>query len=226
MAKSWFLKQKANQELIKQKAKTKVQLIKAKLHPAFLFHSLDALYDDMLAGFGKSSVMLLKLSDLLSYILYDSNEESVSLEKELTIMEDYLALEKFSHAEKLNLSITNTVTAGNRTIAPMLLLPIVECVLEPCFIKSHQQVTLNLHLHMKNNQFSFILTMEPRQTSIGFKNNEAIMQVQKRVEAKYRNSHDFKISETESKLVVSLTIVLDAVDATSDLFTEEITILV
>jgi len=227
MAKNWYLQQRENDELLKQKIKKEVQLLKAQIHPAFLFHSLDAVYRDTLNGFERSPAMILKLSDLLSYILYESNEEKVPLEKELNLVEEYLALKKLCYKDAIQLSAANIIRPEGLQIAPLLLLPILESLLEQDFINKNGQTNINVDMNINGNNFSFIATLKADQTiSHDFKSHEKLKQVQKRLLALYTNSYIFSITVTGSKLVVALNVLLEGQPAVADIITEQINVVV
>src|SRR5580765_3832992 len=109
-AKNWYIQQKENLILSKQKNRTALQLLKARIHPQFLFHSLDSLYTNIKAGSSKSPEMILNLSDQLSYILYESDEELVPLEKELIILEKLVVLDRLKNGSRraIKLKIAGT----------------------------------------------------------------------------------------------------------------------
>lgn len=226
MSKGWYLKQKENEQLLEQKIKKEIQLLKSQIHPRFIFHSLNAVYNDTLAGFEKSPAMLLKLSDLLSYLLYESSEEAVPLEKELNMTEDYLGLEKLCYGEALKLSLHKAANPTNKLIAPLLLLPILECVFEQDIISKNQQLVLDLYIRMEENDFYFTLIMQsdPALKKERFHNNERLLQVQKRLAALYAGKHEFKIFAEESRLIISLTILLKCTTETTGIITEKTTI--
>lgn len=226
MAKGWYLKQKENEQLLEQKIKKEIQLLKSQIHPRFIFHSLNAVYNDTLAGFEKSPAMLLKLSDLLSYLLYESSEEAVLLEKELGMTEDYLGLEKLCYGEALQLAIHKSADAKEKQIAPLLLLPILECVFEQDMISKNHPLVLDLYIRTQENDFYFtlILQSEPPVKQDLFQNNERLLQVQKRLKALYPGNHEFKIFAEENRLIISLTMLLKSNPETTDLITEKITV--
>jgi LytS/YehU family sensor histidine kinase len=197
MGKNFYLQQKENELLKQQKLIKEVQLLKAQIHPRFLFRSLNAVYEDTLKQFNKSPALLLKLSDLLSYILYESNDEKVLLQKELDMVENYLALEKLNLGNDIQIIIDRNVNAKESGIAPLILLPILEIVFEQDIIAQSRQLVLNIS--MNGNDLLFILELNTLQEikEISFQDDESMVQVQKRLQALYpaRHSFTFKIQE-------------------------------
>jgi hypothetical protein len=92
--KYWWLKQKEGQRLEKEKINAELQLLKAQVHPDFLFKTLNNIYTHAVSSSPRTSGMLLKLSDLLSYMLYECDRPVVPLEKEIRMMKEYMQLEK------------------------------------------------------------------------------------------------------------------------------------
>ena len=211
MAKNFYLQQKQNEVLAKQKIKAEVQLLKSQIHPRFLFHSLNSIYNDMLNGSEESPGMLLKLSDLLSYILYESDERLVPLEKELSLLQNYIELEKVSWGHRLIIHIGNEITSSEKFIAPLLLLPVAEYVFEQADNDKLQQLSLTLNMLMKENTFWFMLGMNGYARSVDNspKENIQLLQVQKRLQALYPGKHDFKIVKDKNAITISLSILLD-----------------
>jgi sensor histidine kinase YesM len=130
--KRWYLKQKETERLEKEKLITDLQLMKAQIRPGFLFNSLNQIYISAQKKSPDAPELLLKLSDLLSYLLYDCDSPKVSLEKELTMMKEYMTLEKARYGNKLDLEIVIRGDLISKNIAPLLLLPFIENSFKHC----------------------------------------------------------------------------------------------
>ncbi|HEX5655017.1 MAG TPA: histidine kinase, partial [Chitinophagaceae bacterium] len=102
-------------------------LLKAQMHPEILFASLEKI--QLLAQRNetdKASILLLKLADILSYILYECDKAFVPLEKEIKIIKDYLVLQKTNMGNRLEMDIAVKGEPGNKMIAPLLLFTLIE----------------------------------------------------------------------------------------------------
>jgi LytS/YehU family sensor histidine kinase len=211
MGKNFYLEQKQNQLLARQKITAEVQLLKSHVHPRFLFHSLNSIYSKMHIGSEQSPAMLLKLSDLLSYILYESDDKLVPLEKELNLLQNYVDLEKENWGNRLTITIGNEIITEGRYIAPMLLLPLAEYVFEVAEQDQQQQVSLSMNMLMKEQHFWFILTMSgyTDQTGKNLQKNIQLEQVQKRLKVLYPGKHAFKLELHQQAIAISLSILLD-----------------
>src|SRR5882757_2615611 len=91
--KYWYEKQNLNAILEKEKIKAELQLLKAQVHPHFLFNTLNNIYSVAQKTSPEASDMILRLSDLLRYMLYECNKPEVGLTQELKIINDYISLE-------------------------------------------------------------------------------------------------------------------------------------
>lgn len=207
MTKNWYLKQKENERLANLKIKNEVQLFKTQIHPRFLFQTLNGIHRYTLAQSTKSPSLLLKLSDLLSYILYESEAELVPLEKELLMLEDYLTLEKSSSNPELNISFKNTLTDTNKLIAPVLLLHLVECIFEQNNM-DEQKVSVSLKTQMKDDVFYFSISLlqNAHQFSNAIFENGRFLQIKKRLNTQYYNRHKLNIVTETSALIMTISL--------------------
>jgi LytS/YehU family sensor histidine kinase len=120
------LLQQTAQQLEKEKLESELKLLKSQINPHFLFNTLNNLYVLTLNQSKRAPEMVHKLSELMSYMLYDSNQNEVSLKKELQYIENYIALEKVRYESRLDVSLNVYDNIEGITIAPLLILPFVE----------------------------------------------------------------------------------------------------
>src|SRR5215204_1763775 len=122
LLKRWWLKQKEKERLEKEKLMTDLQLLKAQMRPEFLFSSLNNIcLMVQRKNIESASMLLLKLADILSYILYECDNKLVPLEKEMKLIKDYLVLEKNRMGNRLEIDIAVKGEPGTKMIAPLLL---------------------------------------------------------------------------------------------------------
>lgn len=112
--------------LEKEKAETELNFLKAQIHPHFLFNTLNNLYVLTLKKSDKAPEIVVKLSEILDYILYKGNDEVVPLDKEIKLLENYISLEKLRYDDQLQVSFQMEVDDMHVGISPLLLLSIVE----------------------------------------------------------------------------------------------------
>ena len=124
--KYWWIKQKEKQKLEREKMNAELQLLKAQIRPGFLFNSLNNIREYSIIASPHAPESLLKLSDLLSYMLYECDKPLVPLDKEIAMMKHYMELEKASPDRSFEMGINIRGKLDDKLIAPFLLLPFIE----------------------------------------------------------------------------------------------------
>jgi len=126
LLKNWYSHQQAARNLTQDKLEAELKILKAQIHPHFLFNTLNSLYSLTLKKSDNAPEVVLKLSSLMDYMLYEANAAKVPLEKELAYIQNYISLERIRYGARVDISYTNSGSITGRQIAPMLLLPFVE----------------------------------------------------------------------------------------------------
>lgn len=124
--KSWFLQQKENLEMIKRRTRMEMQLEKANIHPELLLRTLDTIYSDTQSDYNRSSSQILYLSELLSYSLYENENEMVLLDREFSQLKHLIMLENQNKERSVDIRLNIQGDPNNRYIAPMVLVKMLE----------------------------------------------------------------------------------------------------
>ncbi|HXD79057.1 MAG TPA: histidine kinase [Puia sp.] len=112
-------------QLVQEKARAELELLKAQIQPSFLKSTLGHLHSLLTAGSEKAPPLLMRLSAVLSYILYECRETEVPLEREISICKEYITLESERHGSWLEVSVDTFGSFAGRRIAPLVLLPLI-----------------------------------------------------------------------------------------------------
>jgi len=126
LMKNWYIKEQRNLQLQKENAEAGLQLLKAQLHPHFLFNTLNNIYSHTQNVSPVASEMLTTLSVMLRYILYEASQPLVPLQKEIQMIRDYVKLENVRYGNRLELHIEMPEQTKGFYIAPLLMLPLLE----------------------------------------------------------------------------------------------------
>lgn len=208
--KHWYHHQHRSLQLQKQATEAQLQLLTAQVHPHFLFNTLNNIFSRTQKESPEGSKMIMGLSDLLRYILYEGRKPLVPLEKELQMMVEYINLEKIRYGNKLDLHYLITDKTTGIYIAPLLILPFVE----NCFKHGTSNVLrnpwINLTIEVKDttlvmklmNGKSNTKETEPAKPGIGIAN------VRQRMELLYKDKYTLQIREEEDVFIVDLQIEL------------------
>lgn len=212
LMKHWYDKEYRNTILQKEKLKAELQSLKAQLHPHFLFNTLNNIYSITQTTSPLASEMLVKLSDLLRYILYQCDQPMVKLSQEFSLIKDYIALEKMRYNENLDLDISFPSNTNGYVIPPLLLLPLVENCFKHGSSKLLEQPWIKIEAEQKENVlFLKLINGKPADGIAGdsFTYGIGLGNVQKRLDILYPGKHELKIVAEPDVFVVNLKLELE-----------------
>jgi two-component system, LytTR family, sensor kinase len=112
--------------LVREKLSTELKLLRNQLNPHFLFNTLNNIYALTRRKSDKAPEAVMKLSELLSFMLYESGKDTVPISKEIQVLDDYIELESIRYADHLSIRFNKEIDNYQEPIAPLILLPIVE----------------------------------------------------------------------------------------------------
>jgi len=122
----WWRYQQEKKELITRTMESELRLLKSQINPHFLFNTLNNLYALTLKKSDLAPEIVLKLSEIMRYMLYECNERQVLLSKEIQYLNNYLDLERLRQPEGASIHFEVLGSVSNQLIAPLLLVPFVE----------------------------------------------------------------------------------------------------
>ncbi len=214
MIKSRFEERHLLEVLEKEKLTNELKFLKAQIHPHFLFNTLNNLYALTLEKSDLAPIVVVKLSELLDYILYQCNEPSIEIHKEINLLQDYIALERLRYGNNLKLVFNHDVDNENEKIAPLLLLSFVENAFKHGASKDPIAPTINIDLKLKNGQLKFsvhntTLSQEARSNIAPARKGIGSNNIQRQLDLNYPKNHSLIIEELESSYTIHLSINLD-----------------
>jgi LytS/YehU family sensor histidine kinase len=210
LVKHWHLKEKRSIELLKEKTEAQLQLLKAQVHPHFLFNTLNNIYSKAQNESPGSARMIIELSHILRYVLDEGKHVSVPLEKELQMLTDYINLEKRRYDHELDLHLSLPSSTDDVYIAPLLLLPFVENCFKHGTSKMLHHPWINLKIELKATSLLMKL-MNGKKSSQDTHDGvvgKGIENVKKRLELLYKDKYELQINEDDEVFIVNLTLEL------------------
>ncbi len=201
--KYWIRKQKEFLLAEKEKVSAELQLLKAQIQPHFLFNTLNNIYSFALQNSPKTPELVLKLSSLLSYILYDCKANEVLLEKELVIMKNYIDLESARYAN-LEVSLNFEGDIKDQRIAPLLLLPFLENAFKHGTSEQLEKSWLSVDVSVKQNMICCKITNSKNEMALPGAKGIGIQNAKRRLAYLYPGTHELKLSDEGDFFVVSL----------------------
>ena len=213
LLKQWWLKQKEKEKLEKEKINTELLLLKAQIHPAFLFNTLNNITSHARIASTKAPEMLIKLSDLLSYMLYECDAPKVKLEKEISMLKEYISLEKIRQGDRLEMTFQMNGNLNGQLISPLLLLPFIDNSFSYCNKEKMEQAWVNLDITIDDNNLSMkLINGLPIGTHDDIINEEdALVNVKKRLQLLYPGKHELRINNEQELLIVYLNLNLEEI---------------
>jgi len=207
--KFWYKQQKNNQALAEEKLQAELKFLKAQVHPHFLFNTLNNLYALTLKQSKEAPEVVLKLSDLLSYMLYDCTADTVALDKEVRLVEDYIALEKIRYGDRLNVSFNLFGEINGRAIAPLMILPFIENAFKHGVSEELDESWISIDLTLKPENLTLKVEnsksiQEETEDRFEYKQGIGLTNVKRRLEILYAEQYQLDIHESSESFLVVL----------------------
>ncbi len=207
LLKYWYANQHEQQVLTQEKLRAELNFLKTQIHPHFLFNTLNNLYALTLKKSDRAPETVLKLSELINYMLYECVSDEVQLTKEIKFIRNYIDIEKMRYGDKLDVDLRVSGEVNERKIAPLILLPFVE----NCFKHGASE-------ELQQSWVKITVDLQPRITIVKVENNKStenghskkegigIQNVKRRLDLLYPGQHELKIISGEETFLVILTI--------------------
>lgn len=209
LVKQWYSDQKTTKDLQQEQLQTELKFLKSQINPHFLFNSLNNLYALTLSKSDSAPEVVLRLSNILRYILYESNEGYVSVRKEMEHVKDYVAVEKLRLGMGVTIDIDIDDAIQDDPVEPMLFLTLVENAFKHSEDILPEKRFIRIHAKSLDTGFRFLIenTFSPSKRDsetggIGLEN------IKKRLNLIYPNQHDIKSSTADGVYRVDLIIKL------------------
>jgi len=210
LSKSWFLVSWLQKELLeKEKQKTVVELkaLKAQINPHFFFNTLNSIYSMALDKDDRLPGTVLQLSDLMRYFLYVSRDNFIPLEKDLTVVKEYIALQKLRSNAQLDIETKISGEISDQQIAPLLLITFLENAFKHGAKGSSGNTFIKLDIKVEKNKLNFTLENNKGiidEVNTGDHNGLGLENVKRQLELLYPGKHLLNIKVEQDRFVVAL----------------------
>ncbi|RYD99233.1 MAG: hypothetical protein EOP54_04780 [Sphingobacteriales bacterium] len=207
-----FFEISKQKDVVQQKqVEMELNLLKSQINPHFLFNVLNSIYALSLKKSERTPEIVLKLADIMRYMLYETKQDKVALHKEIQVLQDYLDIEKIrlgTVAAAVQLKIDGN--AANYRIAPALLIPFVENAVKHGTDSMLSEAYINIHIIITEGALSF-LCINNYKTSLNRdkKGGIGLANVQKRLQLLYPGKHQLSIDAANHIFEVRLQLNLE-----------------
>jgi two-component system LytT family sensor kinase len=194
-------------ELKEQKKTTELNLLKNQLNPHFLFNTLNNLYALALKKSDKTPEVIAKLSEILDYILYQCKDKYVSINKEIELLENYIALEKVRYGNRVEVVFEKAIH-NNVNIAPLILLTFVENAFKHGISQELNKGLIELYIEATEKEIVFKLKNSKPKTHIenvgSDKKSIGMQNTEKQLDLLYPNAYQLEVNNTVLEYTLEL----------------------
>lgn len=191
-----------------------LKLLKAQIHPHFLFNTLNNLYGLTLANSKKAPEVVAKISALLDYVLYKCNSPTVALTSEVAHIINYIELEQLRYDDSLSIEVKQDGISENIKIAPLLLLPFIENCFKHGVSKSAGKSWIKINFEIIDNNLIFTAINSKKintsPTNLKYTEGVGLNNVKQRLELAYKDKYKLGIDDGGDNFSVLLNVELQA----------------
>lgn len=205
---SFFIRSRTNlREAQKAKLTGELNLLRSKIDPHFLFNSLNSIYALSLQNSEKMSDAVLHLSEMMRYVLYETKEEKVALDKELQYISGYIEMNRLRLSPNIELEFKLEGKGQGQEIAPMILIPFIENVFKHG-LDTEKKIKISIHINYTAEQIE-LRTENPIATKNTVEGSGLGVDISlKRLKLIYENHFTYEQRTEENKYYLQLTIQL------------------
>ncbi len=200
---NWYFEDRRRQALEKEKISAELAFLRSQINPHFLFNTINDIYVLAYQKSDKAPEALLKLSDLLRYILHDSMNDKVLLSKELGYVKSLIDLQKLGAKGYLFLDYSEIGEVGNHEIAPLLLVSFVENAFKHGIVTDEAN-PLKIQIKVANNELDFLVINKKNKQCKDKTGGIGLSNVKRRLDLLYAHHQSLVITETEDFFTAQL----------------------
>ena len=205
----WVFKQiKSIIRLKNEKAKTELMHLKSQVNPHFFFNMLNNLYGLVDQDAKKAQKLILKLSDMMRYSIYEGEKDTVLLSEEITYLQNYIELHKMRYHKIIDVQFNIEMKDNDYEIMPLLFIILLENAFKHGVENLRENAYVHINLVARNNEVKFEIdnnfdsSENEHEDGIGLKN------LKRRLELVYPKKHTLTLSKTDTFYNAKLNILL------------------
>lgn len=204
----WVYERKRTEQLQKAQLRSELNFLKTQIQPHFFFNTLNNLYALTMKKSDNAPEVILKLSEIMQYVLYDAKATAIKLSKEINYIHSYLELEKLRYGSNLESSLEVSGNIDDIEVPPLLFLPFIE----NCFkhgAKNNDNIRVNIAFEKRATDLLFCVENNFNHTNRPeVKHGIGIENVKRRLELLYDSKFNLNTDIFDNRYVVNLTIPL------------------
>jgi two-component system LytT family sensor kinase len=191
--KSRYESAQREQKLQNENLRAELRFLKAQVSPHFLFNTLNNIYGLSLASSPMASEAILKLSEVLRFVLHNAASRQISIEEELAVLDDYIALERLRYGERLDLKFVKEIQVPGQKIAPLILLSLVENAFKHGASESLSNPFIHIDLKVEEDSLLFTITNSKEQDVMQGTEGIGLSNIRRQLELTYQDNYSLDI---------------------------------
>lgn len=208
VVREFLLKLKTEKEIKSRQTVAELSLLKSQISPHFLFNMLNSLYALSLRKSDDTPGVILQLSDILRYSLYETREREVDVLDEIAIIETYLTIQKIRISETAHIFFTHKGISAADRIAPMLLLPLIENAFKHGVDSTAGDSYIDAAVFKHEDRLVFTCENNYKESKESIVGGIGIENIQKRLQLIYPSRYKLDIKRTEGVFKITLSILI------------------
>ncbi len=204
----WMAYQRDSKDLQTQTMQSELRFLKSQINPHFLFNTLNNLYALTLKKSDKAPEIVIKLSEMMRYMLYECNEKRVELRKEVHYLKNYLDLEELRKGKTVDISLKVTGEIENQQIAPLLFIPFLENSFKHGANNHISKGFVNIVLEVDASHVRFFIE-NSKAEALPAQNHKrsggiGLVNVRRRLDLLYPHKHELTITDNPNTYAITL----------------------
>lgn len=192
--------------LQKEKLEAELKFLRTQTNPHFLFNTLNNIYALARKKSDDTANVVMKLSKLLRFMLYESRNDTISIAEEIRVLEDYIELERIRYNERLTVRFNKAIDCDNQAIAPLILLPFVENAFKHGASEARFSSYIYIDIELKEGQLKFTVeNSKDEEPEKPITENIGLSNVRRQLELMYPE-HGLHVQNEKNKFYIHLTI--------------------
>ncbi len=204
LIKQRFERKQAFAVLQHEKNQAEINLLKAQVHPRFLSNTLKTLYHLSLQQADEAPEVIAKLSDMLDYMLYQSQEDRVPLSKEVELIQIFLELETLKHGERMQLSFPPPAHTHQVKVAPLLLLSLIEDAFS--YESEKKRVPFDIQIALQASEEQLIVSINSTQIRHLAHGDRNVIDLERQLNLLYPQQYQLEREESADHYHAQLTL--------------------
>ncbi len=205
----WLIKQiRTTLTLKNEQQKMEVSHLQSQVNPHFFFNMLNNLYGLVNKDTKKAQALILKLSDMMRYSIYDGQKSSVTIQEEVEYLKNYIELHKMRYHKEIDVQFQADIQKGDSKITPLLFIILLENAFKHGVENLHENAFVKVNLIANQNEVHFAVENNFDEESLSAKKGIGLKNLQRRLELVYPKKHSLSFASEDEVYKSQLTIQL------------------